>query len=86
MASSCYVVNRDKGMFGEDAEVFRPERYLDGEWADRVEKGEMTFGYGRRRCLGKDQSGFLLGKIVFEVSCLFVCPSNLRFLLVWVNG
>ncbi|KAL8836148.1 MAG: hypothetical protein Q9176_006478 [Flavoplaca citrina] len=50
-----YVIQRDKGVFGKDAHVFRPERWLEGE--DRVlfmEKHILTWGYGTRVCLGKN--------------------------------
>ncbi|KAL8919726.1 MAG: hypothetical protein Q9172_004839 [Xanthocarpia lactea] len=50
-----YVIQRDKGVFGEDAHVFRPERWLEGE--DRalfMEKHILTWGYGTRVCLGKN--------------------------------
>jgi cytochrome P450 len=31
---NCWVVNRDKGIFGEDAHSFRPERWIDGNTRD----------------------------------------------------
>lgn len=67
VASTVYVVNRDKKTFGEDADTFRPERYLDLEWANWAEKREIGFDYGMRKCLGKDLSLFLLTKVVYEV-------------------
>lgn len=73
LASTCYVINRDKGTFGPDAAEFRPERYLDTVWAKEVEKREMVFGYGRRKCLARDLSGFLLVKTVFEVRKYLFC-------------
>ena len=50
-----YVVQRDKGVFGEDADVFRPERWLeDSAKATWMEKHILTWGYGTRICLGKN--------------------------------
>jgi cytochrome P450 len=53
-----YVVHRDTKIFGEDADVFRPERWLlEGGQEEKVremEKYLMTFGYGTRVCLGKN--------------------------------
>ncbi|KAI0435574.1 cytochrome P450 CYP4/CYP19/CYP26 subfamily protein [Xylaria telfairii] len=50
-----YVVNRHKGTFGEDAEFWRPERWLENgeEHRKKLEASILTFGSGRRVCLGK---------------------------------
>jgi cytochrome P450 len=56
------VVNRDREVFGDDAEEFRPERWLrrEGESiedyetrANRMRIANLTFGYGKRMCLGR---------------------------------
>ena len=31
---NCWVVNRDKSIFGQDADTFRPERWIDSDPAD----------------------------------------------------
>jgi cytochrome P450 len=51
--------NHDPAVFGEDADKFRPERHLDehGELlsgtVETVQAGHVTFGFGRRSCVGK---------------------------------
>jgi cytochrome P450 len=56
------VVNRDPGVFGHDAEHFRPERWFRDEeesgkdYEERIsqmKRADLTFGYGKRMCLGR---------------------------------
>lgn len=58
-----YVVNRDRGVFGEDAHLFRPERWLraagEAESAfqarlSRMKAASLTFGAGKRACVGRN--------------------------------
>ncbi|OTA54160.1 cytochrome P450 [Hypoxylon sp. EC38] len=61
---------RSKAVFGEDADVFRPERYLEVDEKTRIEMQrhiEMTFGYGRWMCAGKPIAMMELNKIFFEL-------------------
>ncbi|KAK4502707.1 hypothetical protein PRZ48_006133 [Zasmidium cellare] len=48
-------VNSDPELFGQDAAVFRPERWLDVEKARlaEMERAGFGFGYGRRHCIGQ---------------------------------
>jgi len=52
--------NHDRSVFGEDADDFRPERHLgeEGELLSGRLKadqgGHVTFGFGRRICVGKE--------------------------------
>ncbi len=52
--------NHDRTVFGEDADQFRPERHLDehGELLpgpiETYRAGHVSFGFGRRICVGKD--------------------------------
>ncbi|PSN60579.1 cytochrome P450 monooxygenase [Corynespora cassiicola Philippines] len=50
-----YVVNRDPAVFGNDADEFRPERWLQSEdQTQEMERYMLTWGYGTRVCLGKN--------------------------------
>ena len=64
-------VMRGEGIWGPDAGVFRPERWLeDGEASrKRMEKDlDVVFGSGRWGCAGKSLAYIELDKIFFEVS------------------
>ncbi|BGP01286.1 hypothetical protein NBRC10513v2_002238 [Rhodotorula toruloides] len=49
-----YAANRDKSIFGDDADDFRPERWLDNKIETKVGgwSGLMTFLAGPRACIG----------------------------------
>jgi cytochrome P450 len=68
---SILAVLREKKVFGEDVEVFRPERWITGEDVERAKVMErnlnMIWGYGRYQCLGKDLAWMELNKVFFEV-------------------
>ena len=55
VACCSWVVQRDPGVYGPDAEAFRPGRWLETEdqARDYANKYSLTFGYGARACLGK---------------------------------
>lgn len=56
--ASIAAYNRNKDMWGEDADVFNPDRWLDGIAKDKKESATgayaslLTFGGGPRTCLG----------------------------------
>lgn len=77
---SARAVLRDKEVFGEDAEVFSPARWLeradskegnrDGETErlGRMERTvELVFGQGKWGCLGKPISLLEINKVLVEV-------------------
>ncbi|KAK2025646.1 cytochrome P450 [Colletotrichum zoysiae] len=72
-------------IFGPDAEIFRPERFLEADAAKRVELErvvELAFGYGRWMCAGKHVAFTQLTKSIFELLRAFefqtVCPVQPR--------
>jgi cytochrome P450 len=70
--SAAYAVLLDKGVYGEDADEFRPERWLlEKDEAKLVlmhRTSDLTFGYGRYQCLGKPIALMEISKTVFEAS------------------
>ncbi|KAH8160376.1 hypothetical protein CIB48_g7870 [Xylaria polymorpha] len=61
---------RSRALFGEDAAIFRPERFLEADAATRTEMQrnvELVFGYGRWMCAGKPIAWMELNKTPFEI-------------------
>lgn len=52
------VIHRDKEIFGDDADVFRPERWIeaDADTLKRMNKHSHAFGFGTRVCIGEQVS------------------------------
>jgi cytochrome P450 len=68
MAANPYVIHRDKGVYGEDAFEFNPERWLESEERSReMSKYLMAWGYGARQCLGKNVAELMTQKLCLEV-------------------
>ncbi|RYP93749.1 hypothetical protein DL770_000121 [Monosporascus sp. CRB-9-2] len=62
---------QDQDVFGHDAEIFRPERFIDCDddtKANRMKVVDLTFGHGRWLCLGKGLALMEMNKIFVEVS------------------
>lgn len=63
-------LRRDVGIFGPDAPLFRPERWLEAgpEQLEKMEAAVGTlFGNGRHRCLGRTIALIELNKVIAEV-------------------
>ncbi|KAJ9606466.1 Cytochrome p-450 [Cladophialophora chaetospira] len=68
-----WVIHRNQTIFGQDAEDFRPERWLSGD-ATKVKAMDqhlMTFGGGNRTCLGKNISMLEMTKFVPQILRVF---------------
>ena len=60
----------NKDIFGEDADMFRPERWLinDTEKLIKMNKTvDLVFGYGKYQCLGRPVALLELSKVFVEV-------------------
>jgi cytochrome P450 len=73
---SAWSMHRNnKALYGEDAEVFRPERWLlDESIPEQKERllqmtktNDMIFGYGRWQCLGRTVALIEIHKCLFEL-------------------
>ncbi|KAF5010516.1 hypothetical protein FDECE_3333 [Fusarium decemcellulare] len=64
--------NRCQAIFGEDADEWRPERWIEGEGntIERIkdmDKNLATFGYGSRTCVGRNLATFEVYKFVAQL-------------------
>jgi cytochrome P450 len=68
-----YTMHFDKEVFGEDAESFNPERWLQraGESSDQFQSRlwlmkslDLTFGHGQRKCVGVHVAELQIYKVV----------------------
>jgi cytochrome P450 len=64
-------------IFGDDPDVFRPERWLEASSERRAEMekvGELIFGHGRFMCAGKVLAFMELNKTFVEASTFLALP------------
>jgi cytochrome P450 len=60
---------RNKEIFGQDANAFRPERWFetdDAKLANMNRTCDMVFNHGKAQCLGKAITHVEVGKTIFE--------------------
>ncbi|KAH8896080.1 cytochrome P450 [Thozetella sp. PMI_491] len=80
------ALTRNKSIFGPDAHLFRPERFLECTEHQKLQMNralDITFGAGRWMCAGKTIATMELNKIFFELLRAFdfqivdpTCPWN----------
>lgn len=76
MGASPYVVHRDTSVFGENANEFRPDRWLgDPARIALMERYSMTFGYGTRDCAGQNYARLEIAKCSLELLRRFELPA-----------
>lgn len=68
---SAFGVQHNKGVYGLDAETFRPERWLEvkdeGQLRMMTSTWELVFKYGKWQCLGRAVALMELNKVFVEV-------------------
>ncbi|KAK4041617.1 cytochrome P450 [Parachaetomium inaequale] len=65
VACNGWVLHRDKDIFGQDADDFRPERWLeDEERAKKMERYMFQFGGGSHLCIGRNLALLEINKVV----------------------
>ena len=83
VGQNLWGMQRSKEVFGEDADVFRPERWLEADKAQYTVMKDtvgIVFGYGKYGCLGKVMAMMELNKIYVEVSSCTCLGRNKRSL------
>ncbi|THX16603.1 cytochrome P450 [Aureobasidium pullulans] len=58
-----WVIHRNKEVYGEDVEDFRPDRWLKEDTGD-MRRFFFTFGSGARMCLGRNISWMEMSKLI----------------------
>ncbi|KAF2710606.1 cytochrome P450 [Pleomassaria siparia CBS 279.74] len=62
------IIQCDKGVFGDDADEFNPERWLESDQRTKaMDKAYIAFGTGTRSCTGKNLAMAEIHKIVPEI-------------------
>ena len=79
IATSYWGLYRNKKIWGDDAHVFRPERWLksanDPERLKIMHDAmEFVFSWGKFQCLGKNVAFLELNKVFVEVYILLLPP------------
>ena len=93
---SAWVIHRRPEIFGEDFEVYRPERWLVDESKDKDSEEKrikemsgtmLQFGMGARTCIGKNISLLEIYKLVPTVLRRFeVCRSVRKDRIFWTSA
>jgi len=71
-----------KSLWGNDAEAFRPERWIEAAAGDQEKDKamnavvELAFGSGKYQCLGKTIARMELNKVFVEVSSHYLYQSS----------
>lgn len=75
VGQNLFPLMRDRELWGADAGVFRPERWLEAGEEERAAMErlvDLCFGSGRFGCAGRALAWMEMGKVFFEVSA-FPC-------------
>lgn len=92
---NAWVVHQDKTVFGQDAESFNPERWLQGPHEtlpefqsrrSRMREASLTFGAGNRVCLGKNLSALEIYKFIATLFLNYQVSNPCRILGLGVGA
>lgn len=75
---SSWAMHHSKETYGQDAKMFRPERWFESDpdkLAEMIRTNDLVFGHGKFQCLGKPVAQLEIGKMVFEVRRIPLCRS-----------
>ncbi|KAF4439012.1 pisatin demethylase cytochrome P450 [Fusarium acutatum] len=66
ISTSAPLMHMNKDVFGDDAQIFRPERWLEASPAQLslMDRTFIAFGHGSRTCIGKNISLMEMGKLI----------------------
>ncbi|KAI1613804.1 cytochrome P450 oxidoreductase [Exophiala viscosa] len=87
---NAWTIHQDRGVFGEDADKFRPERWIDNttEAIYRMDAMSFHFGAGNRMCIGRHIALLEMTKFIPEFFRRFeielVDPSQWKFKPGWI--
>ena len=80
------VLHRRKEVFGEDANDYRPERWLENkDRTDRMKNSMFTFSYGKYNCLGKNISKMEMYKVIPMIMRNFTVSAGHLSCLTWLS-
>jgi cytochrome P450 len=76
VACNAWTLHRDKAVFGEDVDVFRPDRWLENDGVPLAKAKEMGrtlfhFGAGAHTCLGKNIALLEITKLVSSLFTVY---------------
>lgn len=85
VSCNAWVIHRNKQIFGDDVDMYRPERWLEDPERTKVMAATLFhFGMGSRTCIGKNISLLEMYKAVpsilktFEVGGYYVTSGELK--------
>ncbi|KAK4065660.1 hypothetical protein Trihar35433_7780 [Trichoderma harzianum] len=77
VSCNAWVIHKNKGIFGEDVDVYRPERWLEDDQRVKVMNSTLFhFGQGARTCIGKNISTLEIYKVVPSILKTFEVTLN----------
>ncbi|KAF3054724.1 Cytochrome P450 monooxygenase andK [Trichoderma lentiforme] len=77
VSCNAWVIHKNKGIFGEDVDVYRPERWLEDDQRVKIMNSTLFhFGQGARTCIGKNISTLEIYKVVPSILKTFEVTLN----------